>query len=235
MAKASSGGRRRMPSACTNSLAFSHRTPRLPRAGESQAVQDHGHAESAAWWSTGGEGTEAAFSRLSAPNIGLQPTAYSLRVAALHSGFRQRLRPGVIAPRKAWRLLLGESPSRARASHPPVSRLASMAESGLQAWRTRWAKRRQRILEAVGVTAHSEVLGQLRKGEERTPRVFTLPKATRAPPEWPGGAGPPESSGRGMQEERCRRTWEAPQAPASAWYRHWARKGDNPPDAPGVS
>ena len=44
-------------------------------------------------------------------------------------GFRQRLRPSVIAPRKAWRLLQGESPCRVRARHPPVSSLASMAES----------------------------------------------------------------------------------------------------------
>jgi hypothetical protein len=45
--------------------------------------------------------------------------------------FRQQLRPSVITPRQAWRLLQGESPCRVRASHPPVSRLASMAESGL--------------------------------------------------------------------------------------------------------
>src|SRR6266567_6650299 len=71
--------------------------------------------------------------------------------------------PCVVAPRKAWRLLQGESPCRVRGSHPPVSRLASMAESWLHAWRTRWAKRRQSILEAVGVTAHPEVLVQLRQ------------------------------------------------------------------------
>src|SRR5207245_1569223 len=53
---------------------------------------------------------------------------------------------------------------RGRASHPPVSRLASMAESQGSLRRTRWAKRRQSILEAVGVTAHPEVLGQLRHG-----------------------------------------------------------------------
>ena len=29
------------------------------------------------------------------PNKGVQPTAYSLRFAALHSGFQQRLTPGV--------------------------------------------------------------------------------------------------------------------------------------------
>ena len=38
-----------------------------------------------------------------------------------------------------------------------------------------------------------------------------------------------------MQAESCRRTWEAPEVPASARYRRWARKGGNPPDAPGVS
>ena len=45
------------------------------------------------------------------------------------SRFRQQLSASVIAPRKAWRLLQGESPCRVRASHPPVSSLASMAES----------------------------------------------------------------------------------------------------------
>jgi len=38
-----------------------------------------------------------------------------------------------------------------------------------------------------------------------------------------------------MQGERGRRTWEAPEVPARARYRRWARKEDNPPDAPGVS
>jgi transposase len=44
-------------------------------------------------------------------------------------GFQRRLKRGVLAPRKAWRLLQGERPCRVRASHPPVSSLASMAES----------------------------------------------------------------------------------------------------------
>ena len=35
---------------------------------------------------------------------------------------------GVIAPREAWRILQGESPCWGRASHPPVSSLASVAE-----------------------------------------------------------------------------------------------------------
>ena len=65
---------------------------------------------------------------------------------ARHSGFRRRVSFGVIAPRKAWRLLPGESPCRVRASQPPVSSLASMAESWGSTRRTRWAKRRQRIL-----------------------------------------------------------------------------------------
>ena len=46
------------------------------------------------------------------------------------------LMPGVIAPKKAWRILQGESPCRegdpqwssVRVSHPPVSSLGSMAE-----------------------------------------------------------------------------------------------------------
>jgi len=80
------------------------------------------------------------------------------------SRFRQQLRPGVIAPRKAWRLWQGESPWRVRASHPPVARLASLAESQLSTRRTRGAPRRQRLLEAAGVTAPPAGLGQLRHG-----------------------------------------------------------------------
>src|SRR5262245_4041270 len=95
------------------------------------------------------------------PNIGLQPAPTAFARAWLR--LLARRGSSVMAPIKAWRLVLGESPSRVRASHPPVSSLASMAESGRQARRTRWAKRRQSILEAVGVTAHPEVLGQLRK------------------------------------------------------------------------
>jgi len=56
--------------------------------------------------------------------------------------------------------LRGGSPRRVRASHPPVSSLASVAESKER--RTRQTKRRQRILQAVGVVAHPEVLVQLR-------------------------------------------------------------------------
>jgi hypothetical protein len=44
--------------------------------------------------------------------------------------FRRQVSASVTAPRKAWRLLQGESPCRVRGSHPPVSRLASMAEPG---------------------------------------------------------------------------------------------------------
>src|SRR5262249_49478965 len=81
--------------------------------------------------------------------------------------------------------------------------------------RTRWAKRRQRILEAAGVTAHPAVLGQLRKGAWCGRRGFSrTPQATQDHPYWQGWEGPPESSGRGMQEEGRRRTWEAPAVPA---------------------
>src|SRR4029450_9823545 len=47
----------------------------------------------------------------------------------LRSRFRQQVSASVIAPRKAWRLLQGESPCRVRARPPPVASLASMAES----------------------------------------------------------------------------------------------------------
>ena len=80
------------------------------------------------------------------------------------SRFQPRLTRGVLAPRKAWRLLQGASPCRGRGSHPPVARRASMAGSGLQAWRTRGAKRRQRIREAAGGAAFPAVLVQLRPG-----------------------------------------------------------------------
>ena len=66
-----------------------------------------------------------SLTRETAPN-----KAWSRRLQRpLRSRFRQRLSASVIAPRKAWRLLQGESPCRVRASHPPVSSLASMAES----------------------------------------------------------------------------------------------------------
>ncbi len=49
-----------------------------------------------------------------------------------------------------------------RVSHPPVLSLGPMAEVHDVLQRTRWVKRRQRILWAVGVIAHPEVLVQLR-------------------------------------------------------------------------
>ena len=49
------------------------------------------------------------------PNIGLQPTAYSLRSVALRSGFRQRLRPSV---RAGAGRLWGSRTAVARAGHP---------------------------------------------------------------------------------------------------------------------
>ena len=60
----------------------------------------------------------------------------------------------VIAPSKARRILQGESPCRevnqqwfsVRVSHPPVSSLGPMAELLELEQRTRWVKRRQRIL-----------------------------------------------------------------------------------------
>ena len=56
-----------------------------------------------------------------------------------------RLRPGVPAPRQAWRLLPGESPGRVRVSHPPVLSVGPIAELGNRRTR-RWGKRTQRIL-----------------------------------------------------------------------------------------
>jgi len=98
----------------------------------------------------------------------------------------------------------------------PSTRIESCVHGGVvETRRTRWTKRRQRILEAAGVTAHPEVLVQLRKGACCGRRGFSrTPKATHDHPYWPGWKGPPESSGRGMQEERRRSTWETPAAPA---------------------
>jgi len=58
--------------------------------------------------------------------------------------------------KKAWRILPGESPGRARASHPPVSSVAAAAESAVLCWRTKQLKRTQSILQAAGVTAYPE-------------------------------------------------------------------------------
>jgi len=131
------------------------------------------------------------------------------------SRFRQWLSCCVLAPRKAWRLVPGARPGRVRARHPPVSRLASRAESWGRTRRTRGAKRRQRLLSAVGVPAPPAVLvpasrsaGGGRRGWSRAP------KATPAQPSWRGWEGPPESTGRGRPEERRRSTGEAPKAPA---------------------
>ena len=88
-----------------------------------------------------------------------------------------------------------------------------MAESWSEPRRTRWAKRRQSILEAVGVTAPPEVLVQLREAEVADAEGFNAPEGNTSPAHWQAGGGPPESTGRGMQEERRQRTWEAPSAP----------------------
>ena len=48
----------------------------------------------------------------------------------------------------------------------------------------------------------------------RTPRVLTHTEGnTRDTQNGEGIEGPPESSGRGMWEEKCRRTREAPEVP----------------------
>ena len=63
------------------------------------------------------------------------------------------------------------------------------------------------------MTAHPEVLVQLRKGFAHA-EGLNAPEGNTIPPTWRGGGGPPASSGHGMQEERRRRTWEAPDVPA---------------------
>src|SRR5262249_5958539 len=98
----------------------------------------------------------------------------------------------------------------------PPTRSASCAHGGVarNARRTRWTRRRQSILEAVGGAASPEVLAQLRKGAcGGCQGCSRTPKALQDHPCWRGWAGPPASSGRGRQEERRRRTWETPAAP----------------------
>ena len=58
-----------------------------------------------------------------------------------------------------------------------------------------------------------EVLEQLRDKLVADGEGFNVPEANTRRSVWQGRGGPPESSGRGMQEEICRRTWEAPWAP----------------------
>jgi hypothetical protein len=77
--------------------------------------------------------------------------------------------------------------------------------------RTRWAKRRQRILYAVGEVALPEVLVQLRNRIVADAECLNKHEGNTKPPIWKGGGGPSESTGRGMQEEIHRRTREAPQ------------------------
>jgi hypothetical protein len=158
----------------------------------------------------------------------VQATAVPLRSTAAPDTGRYRAK-------QAWRLLQGESPCRVRSSHPPVSSLASMAESWWFTRRTRWTKRRQSILEAAGVTAHPAVLVQLRKGACCGRRGFSrTPKATRDHPSWLGCEGPPASTGRGMQEERRRSTWEAPSAPVFRQAEKSCHR-ESPPYADGES
>src|SRR5712691_2078213 len=83
-------------------------------------------------YAAGEGGTTAESMADPSPNAG--PAADAFQPLLLRrSGFQARLRPSVIAPRQAWRLLQGASPGRVRGSHPPVARRASMAESWLSA------------------------------------------------------------------------------------------------------
>ena len=51
----------------------------------------------------------------------------SVKFGSAHPSWR--VMRGVSAPGEAWCVLQGVSPCRVRASHPPVSSVASMAES----------------------------------------------------------------------------------------------------------
>jgi RNA-directed DNA polymerase len=123
-------------------------------------------------------------------------------------------RSSVIAPRR-----LGVS---SRVKVPVGSGVATHPYRVLRPWRSSareaanqtWATRRQRLLEAAGVTAPPEVRGPLRKGAWCGRRGFArTPKARPEHPSRRGGEGPPESSGRGRPEERRTSPWDTPDAP----------------------
>ena len=73
-----------------------------------------------------------------------------------HRARERRHNAGVSAPSEAWCALRGESPRRVRASHPPVSSVASLAESDFFFRRTRETTRTQSIVQAVGDTVVPE-------------------------------------------------------------------------------
>ena len=65
--------------------------------------------------------------------------------------------------------------------------------------------------------AHPEVLEQLRNKLVADAEGFNVPEGNTKRPIWRGRGGPPESSGRGMQEEIRQRTREAPGVPGRSW------------------
>jgi hypothetical protein len=103
-----------------------------------------------------------------------------------------------------------EASSKGLATHP--YRALGPWRSGGRL-RTRWAKRRQRILQAVGESALPEVLVQLRNKFVAGAEGFNASEGNTKHPLWRGCGGLSESTGRGMQEEIRRRTREAPAAP----------------------
>jgi hypothetical protein len=60
------------------------------------------------------------------------------------------------------------------------------------------------------VIAHPEVLEQLRNKLVADAEGFNVPEGYTKRPIWRGRGGPPESSGRGMQEQIRQRTRETP-------------------------
>jgi len=82
------------------------------------------------------------------------------------------------------------------------------------------------------VIAHPEVLVQLRDEFFADVEGFNdRRRQHKSIRNWLGSEGPPESTGRGMQEEICRRTREAPNAPncragvCAGYTANEARKG----------
>jgi len=86
------------------------------------------------------EGWQAGLGSCSRPALRLRlPAVRGVAHPRRRPAFRSplpggRLKRDVSAPSEAWRFLPGESPGRVRASHPPVSSVAPLAE------RCRWSR-----------------------------------------------------------------------------------------------
>ena len=129
------------------------------------------------------------------------PASAALQLPAAPEAQRSRAKTSLAS--LAMAVLVGQG--------EPPTRSASCVHGGAVSAVPKMDEASQSLLEATGEPRPLQVLGQRRQGWWRTPRVGTLPQATRAPPTWSGGAGPPlASAGRGRPAENRRRPWEGP-------------------------